>query len=240
MVLLRAAAPLGTLLSLAPVSRIERLSLCAFSETIPPTGGPIIRGDESIMSAKAHGTTAMPVQQKLRWGVSRELAESICCYNREGAERSCYFTECKDFTNRMQWKRGEENEPEPIVFYDSVSGKPLFVAPVERTMDAFLGESLRHGWPSFRQAEVVWCACSSHSRYLKHLPGLHGHACRVLLTCRENVRVIDSFEVVSVDGTHLGHQLPDSSGPRFCINLCCVAGRAYVRSKPFWPLLRQC
>ena len=29
---------------------------------------------------------------------------------------------------------------------------------------------------------------------------------------------------MSVDGTHLGHNLPDSSGHRYCINLVCVAG----------------
>jgi hypothetical protein len=32
-------------------------------------------------------------------------------------------------------------------------------------------------------------------------------------------------ETVSVDGTHLGHNLPDRKGSRYCINLVCVAGR---------------
>ena len=31
-------------------------------------------------------------------------------------------------------------------------------------------------------------------------------------------------ETVSVDGTHLGHNLPDRSGSRYCINLVSVAG----------------
>ena len=31
-------------------------------------------------------------------------------------------------------------------------------------------------------------------------------------------------EVVSVDGTHLGHNLPDGSGNRYCIDLVSVAG----------------
>ena len=31
-------------------------------------------------------------------------------------------------------------------------------------------------------------------------------------------------ETVSIDGTHLGHNLPDKSGNRYCINLVCVAG----------------
>ena len=40
----------------------------------------------------------------------------------------------------------------------------------------------------------------------------------------ENVRCLKDGETVSVDGTHLGHNLPDSSGHRYCINLVCVAG----------------
>ena len=45
----------------------------------------------------------------------------------------------------------------------------------------------------------------------------------------ENVRVIPEGprgqgEAVSVDGTHLGHNLPDHKGNRYCINLVSVAG----------------
>ena len=32
-------------------------------------------------------------------------------------------------------------------------------------------------------------------------------------------------EAVSIDGTHLGHNLPDGKGNRYCINLVSVAGR---------------
>ena len=83
-----------------------------------------------------------------------------------------------------------------MTYYDSVSGKPLYIAPRGRTMQAFLKESKGHGWPSFRDEEVVW----------------------------ENVRCLPNGEAVSVDGTHLGHNLPDGSGNRYCINLVCVAG----------------
>ena len=39
------------------------------------------------------------------------------------------------------------------------------------------------------------------------------------------MRVLEDFEVVSTCGTHLGHQMTDPDGaPRFCINLCSVAG----------------
>ena len=50
--------------------------------------------------------------------------------------------------------------------------------------------------PSFRDEEVVW----------------------------ENMRVLPDGEAVSVDGTHLGHNIPDGKGNRYCINLVSVAG----------------
>lgn len=40
------------------------------------------------------------------------------------------------------------------------------------------------------------------------------------------VRVLPDGECVSVDGTHLGHNLPDKSGNRYCINLVSVAGQS--------------
>lgn len=83
------------------------------------------------------------------------------------------------------------------MFYDSNTGKPLFVAPKGRDLNAFLKESQSHGWPSFRDEEVVW----------------------------ENVRCLSNGEAVSVDGTHLGHNLPDGKGNRYCINLVSVAGK---------------
>jgi peptide methionine sulfoxide reductase MsrB len=84
-----------------------------------------------------------------------------------------------------------------MTFYDSVTGKPLFTAPIGRSVDDLIDETYKHGWPSFRDAEVVW----------------------------DNVRVLkNSGETVSVDGTHLGHNLPDRMGNRYCINLCCIAG----------------
>lgn len=83
-----------------------------------------------------------------------------------------------------------------IEFFDSNSGKLLFTAPRGRTMDEFLKESKAHGWPSFRDAEVNW----------------------------DFVRCLPNGEAVSIDGTHLGHNLPDRKGNRYCINLVSVAG----------------
>ena len=70
------------------------------------------------------------------------------------------------------------------------------MAPVERSLEDFVKESRAHGWPSFRDNEVDW----------------------------DNVRVLANGETVSVDGTHLGHNLPDSKGNRYCINLVSIAG----------------
>jgi peptide methionine sulfoxide reductase MsrB len=63
-------------------------------------------------------------------------------------------------------------------------------------MEEFLLESQKHGWPSFRDEETVW----------------------------DSVRCLKDGECVSVTGTHLGHNIPDKSGNRYCINLVSVAG----------------
>eukprot|EP00967_Tisochrysis_lutea_P048220 scaffold58874_cov33-Tisochrysis_lutea.AAC.2 len=84
-------------------------------------GGALVRGDESLMAPKAHGTTATPVQQQLRWNVDRSTADRICSFNRHYAEYSGYYKNT-DFIKSIQ-DAGE------VTYYDSVSGKPLFVAP---------------------------------------------------------------------------------------------------------------
>lgn len=96
--------------------------------------------------------------------------------------------------------RAELQESKEITFYDSNTGKPLFFAPRGRTFDQFLKESKNHGWPSFRDEEVNW----------------------------EFVRCLRDGEAVSSSGTHLGHNLPDSKGNRYCINLVSVAGKPVI------------
>jgi len=152
---------------------------------------PLVKGDESLMKAKAHGTTELPVQEKLRFAVDRKTADRICSYNRMFAERAGYYLSTS-FVDELDAQPAQT----PLTFYDSVSGKALFKAPVGRTVDDFLQESYVHGWPSFRDNEVVW----------------------------DNVRVLKDGETVSVGGTHLGHNLPDRTGNRYCINLVSVAG----------------
>lgn len=160
-------------------------------ETTKSYPAPCVMGDESIMSPKAHGTSIVPVQSELRWGCDRKTADRICNYNRHYAEHSGYW----ETTNFIEEERSHGGE---ITFYDSNTGKPLFVAPRGRSFDQFLLESRNHGWPSFRDEEVVW----------------------------DSVRVLPGGEAVSIDGTHLGHNLPDNKGSRYCINLVSVAGKS--------------
>eukprot|EP01084_Bolivina_argentea_P203942 348237_1 len=156
---------------------------------------PIV-GDDSIMSKKEHGTTDKPVQQKLKWQCDRKTANKICCHNRHFAENSGYWK------TTLFLKEIDKNKP--ITFYDSVSGKPLFIAPKGRTFKQFEEESNNHGWPSFRDAEVVW----------------------------DNVRCLKNGECVSLGGTHLGHNIPDKAGEnRYCINLVSMTVCGYPESK---------
>jgi len=157
--------------------------------------GPMVYGSDDIMSQKEHGTTAASVQENLRYGVPRKLADKICSFNRVFAEMGGYFQGSSTFEKDVRNIVASTNGP--VTFYDSVSGKPLFKAPINRSVDDFIAESKVHGWPSFRDEEVVW----------------------------DNVRVLKSSgETVSTLGTHLGHNLPDGSGNRYCINLVSIAG----------------
>ena len=157
---------------------------------VPTATLEAMAGDESLMSPKDHGTCAHGVQENLRYGCDRSLADRICCFNRHYAEHSGYFQGSTGFS-KLKPAPGEE-----ITFYDSVSGRPLYHAPRGRSWSDFLKESRAHGWPSFRDEECV----------------------------AANMRVLPGGEVVSIDGTHLGHNLPDSKGNRYCINLVSVAG----------------
>lgn len=156
---------------------------------------PCVMGDESIMSPKAHGTSDTPAQKDLRWNCDYETADRICNFNRHYAEHAGYWTTTSFVGDARDGKYASEGGE--ITFHDSNTGKALFVAPRGRDLEGFLKESGSHGWPSFRDEEVIW----------------------------ENVRCLGDGECVSVDGTHLGHNLPDGTGNRYCINLVSVAGR---------------
>ena len=118
------------------------------ADELPKIGGKPVMAPESIMAQKAHGTSASPVQTNLKWNVDGKKADQITNFNRRFAEYGGYWKE----TSFLK----EVSRDEPTTYYDSVTGKPLFVAPIGRTMDQFLAESNVHGWPSFRDSEVVW------------------------------------------------------------------------------------
>lgn len=151
---------------------------------------------------------AGPIQPTLRFGISgrtqptvpvavddnETLADAVCCDTRVKpyAEPQFLF-EAPDIALFSRLEAGV------TTFYDSVCGIPLFRAPVNRTLNEFRADTKEHGWPSFRQAEVV----------------------------RENVQTdLASGFVSSKCGTHLGTYLPDEHGPRWCMDLSCIAGVA--------------
>jgi len=151
-------------------------------------------------------TCSSPVQPKLRYNISgrtepdvpvpvdpdESLAEAVCCDSRTKvfAEPQFLF-EAPDIALFSRLEEGT------TVFYDSVCGLPLFRAPVNRSVEDFKADTVEHGWPSFRSAEVV----------------------------QENVvtNTTTGF-VYSTCGTHLGSYLPDERGPRWCMDLSCISG----------------
>ena len=100
-------------------------------------------GDEYIMQSRDFGTCPFPVQKNLRFDIDKELANMICCRNREYAEEKDYFVPFLD-----------KHEEEMSHFYDSVTGKLLF--SLKRSWSEFIEESKEHGWPSFRDEDVNW------------------------------------------------------------------------------------
>jgi len=138
-------------------------------------------------------------------GTSATPVQSNLLYNvdNELADRICnynrHYAENSGYwedTSFMSDTVDARSAGKSVIFYDSNTGKPLFEAPKGRTWEEFLNESYSHGWPSFRDEEVNW----------------------------DYVRCLGNGEAVSVDGTHLGHNLPDKTGSRYCINLVSVAG----------------
>jgi len=118
----------------------------------------------------------------------------------ETADRICnfnrHYAEFAGYWQGTKFLEELSTMEQPIKFYDSVTGQLLFTAPMGRTLEEFLVESQGHGWPSFRDEEVNW----------------------------DYVRCLSDGECISTTGTHLGHNIPDGKGNRYCINLVSVAG----------------
>lgn len=118
-------------------------------------------------------------------------AEKICCNNHKWAEYKGYLDAPE--VNLF----GRLNPNGETVFYDSVCGLPLFIAPRGRTFEEFKADSLYHGWPSFNPEEMI----------------------------SENVIIHPDGRMESKCLTHLGHNLPKGGVDRYCIDLVCIAGQ---------------
>ena len=77
----------------------------------------------------------------LRFGcdTAYATADHICCHNHRGAEYSGFL---RSAGIALFTKLDARNR---TVFYDSVCGKALFVAPIGRSFEEFQHESTRHG-----------------------------------------------------------------------------------------------
>jgi len=144
------------------------------------------------------------LQSELQYGCDahRSRYAHICCkVPQPWAEQKDFLRKVR-FFEQLEKAYGEADE---IVFYDSQCGLPLYIvsgpraaAGGRRTYSDWKQESLAHGWPSFREDEVVTANVQTHAGY--------------------------NGEIVSKCNTHLGHNLPDEAGARHCINLMCMAG----------------
>lgn len=199
-----------------PIARVELLD----GQTLY-LGKPAA-GDEALMDKKDYGTCRHKPASDLRWKTDEKMVHEIGCWNRHYTAATTkkdlkferfnsagaavpknywdkYMTgEYLDTYKQGTWLEDVETmrPGEQMVFYDSVTAKPVFVAPQGRTWHEFMEETKKNGKPSFRREEAV----------------------------QENVRVLKSGAVVSPDGTHLGAYKPDRHGDRYSINLISVSG----------------
>lgn len=115
-----------------------------------------ILGSEDLMKPKQHGSSSSPVQSKLKWGCDVQLADRICNYNRRWAENAGYFMYSSPFLSEISKEISSDSETvHEITFFDSVTGKPLFIAPRGRSFNDWVKESKVHGWPSFRDEGII-------------------------------------------------------------------------------------
>ena len=123
-------------------------------------GTALVRGDDALMSRKAHGSSAYPVQAQLRWGCDAELADRICCFNRRFAEPRGYWQLTRlAAALRDAVATPPHGEGGALTFFDSVSARPLFQLPLtsaDGSLAEFEEASTTHGWPSFREGQVDW------------------------------------------------------------------------------------
>ena len=154
-----------------------------------------------------YDTCSAAVQPHLRYGISgRSHPEGFLPVdeNETLSEAVCCDSRAMPFAEPQNLYQEPDialfdkmNQTTTTTFYDSVCGVPVFRTPVGRSLKDFKADTTEHGWPSFRNEEVF----------------------------KQNVVTNTSTGfVTSVCGTHLGSYLPDSQGPRWCIDLSCISG----------------
>merc|ERR1712032_1482849 len=70
---------------------------------------PVVMGTEEMMSKKAYGTSAVPIQTDLRWGCDVKTADNICNYDRHYAEYSGYWERATIFLAEESKSSGKRN-----------------------------------------------------------------------------------------------------------------------------------
>eukprot|EP01063_Lacrimia_lanifica_P031486 TRINITY_DN51_c1_g1_i1.p1 TRINITY_DN51_c1_g1~~TRINITY_DN51_c1_g1_i1.p1 ORF type:complete len:669 (+),score=242.37 TRINITY_DN51_c1_g1_i1:46-2052(+) len=163
--------------------------------------------DSTTRPPKEFDVCSAKVQEGLRYNMSsfdtpagvpvsvdptESLATAICCDSRTKVFAEPQFL--YEAPNVQLFAR--MNQTGLTTFYDSVCGLPLFTVPKGRSLADFEADTTEHGWPSFRQEELV----------------------------AANVVTDKDGFVYSKCGTHLGSYLPDDKGPRWCLDLSCLAG----------------
>lgn len=172
---------------------------------------------ENCIGDNLHGTCKRKIEGTngqgnsfLKYGVQITMACRVSCHSREKLRHTdAGALEIKNLIFDKEYKNFAFQQPrtwldslyragnEEISYYDSQSGRELFIAPRMRKQNDVVWESTVEGWPVFRYHEVNW----------------------------DNVRIIaETSEIVSVDGTHLGLRSEDSKGARYVVNLSSIAG----------------
>jgi len=156
-----------------------------------------------------NSTCSGPIQENLRFNMSilppdvpayypledgETLGEAVCCDPRFSPFAEPQFT----FQDPRIDLFSHLNADGTTTFYDSVCGVALFRAPIGRTFAEWKAETEEHGWPSFRPAEVL----ASGGVKIDPTTGY----------------------VTSKCGTHLGSNVPDDKGIRYCMDLVCISG----------------
>ena len=101
----------------------------------------VVEGEEDrIMRPRQAGTCAAEPPGHLRWGVDRSTSVSICCHNRKGAEPTGYW----ESTRFYEEAQGQAE----IRFADVATGKLLFVAPRNRSLEVRASGCPRVAQPS--------------------------------------------------------------------------------------------